>query len=183
MFSHCLGTARNSKGYAAMSQHAGDGSGHSPVDVLILGAGWTANFLVPLLREEKVSYASTTRDGRNGSIKFAFDPASDDERPFEALPAARCVLIVFPIYLSGGSERLVKLYRQTHMRVQDVRFIQLGSTGIWDGGPTLAPTDEKKASSAWIDRHSPISTTNERAIAEEELLKLQLRRKERSPRS
>lgn len=58
------------------------------------------------------------------------------------------------------------------MRVQDVRFIQLGSTGIWDGGPTLAPADEKKASSAWIDRHSPISTTNERATAEEELLKL-----------
>lgn len=176
-----------------MSQHTSDGSGHSPVDILILGAGearflqlhfarpetaqphskgWTADFLVPLLHDEKVSYASTTRDGRNGSIKFAFDPASDDARPFEALPAARCVLIVFPIYLSGGSERLVKLYRQTHMRVREVRFIQLGSTGIWDGGPTLAPTDEKKASSPWTDRHSPISTTNERALAEEELLTL-----------
>ena len=33
------------------------------VDVLILGAGWTSTFLIPLLEEEKLSYAATTRDG------------------------------------------------------------------------------------------------------------------------
>lgn len=147
------------------------------VDVLILGAGWSSTFLVPLLQEKQVSYASTTRDGRGDSIQFTFDPESDDGRPFEALPDAKCIVIVFPIYNPGGSERLVKLYRQSR-RVSSVsiekaetRFIQLGSTGIWDGGPTVL-SEEKKQPSTHIDRHSPINLGNKRAAAEEELLKL-----------
>ena len=43
------------------------------VDLLILGAGWTAGFLIPLLKEEYpgLSWAATTRDGEYfGSFLF-----------------------------------------------------------------------------------------------------------------
>ena len=89
-------------------------------------------------------------------------------RPFEALPNARSIVIVFPIYVSGGSERLLRLYNATHPQAVPVRWMQLGSTGIWDGGRTI---DEKK-SSAFLDRHSHIDLNVPRARAESELLSL-----------
>lgn len=87
------------------------------------------------MAEKKISYASTTRDGRDGSLKFAFDPK--DEVPsddFRKLPNAKAIVIIFPIYDSGGSKKLVDWYRQSHPSLQadEIRWIQLGSTGIWD---------------------------------------------------
>ena len=105
------------------------------VDLLILGAGWTSKFLFPLCATRGVSYAATSRSGRDDTIKFEFDPASDNAEPFKALPQAQTVLITFPIYLSGASARLVKLYQQTHAEGRakaKTAFVQLGSTGIWD---------------------------------------------------
>lgn len=97
--------------------------------------GWTSTFLIPLLSEKKISYASTTRDGRDGSLKFAFDPKDDfPSDDFKNLSNAKAVIIVFPIYDSGGSEKLIKWYRESHPSLHDdeIRWIQLGSTGIWD---------------------------------------------------
>ena len=74
----------------------------SRVDLLVLGAGWTSTFLIPLCQTRDVSFAATTRDGRDGTIAFAFDPAADDAGQFEVLPTARTVLITFPIYVSGA---------------------------------------------------------------------------------
>ncbi|GAA6018141.1 hypothetical protein JCM10207_006092 [Rhodosporidiobolus poonsookiae] len=152
----------------------------SSVSLLILGAGWTSTFLIPHLRTShpSLTYAATTRDGRDGTIAWAFDPEGGAEQ-FEKLPRAETVLVVFPIRGLGGSKTLVEGYEQAVGG--RVRWIQLGSTGIWDGGPTLAAlrsssSDPEKLAHApplkWTDRHSPYDKTNTRAMAEDELLSL-----------
>jgi hypothetical protein len=101
-------------------------------DLLILGAGWTSTFLIPLCQELGISYAATSRTGRDGTLSFLFDQASEDPAPFRVLPEAKTVLITFPINSKGASERLVRLYTITHgQRKREVRFIQLGTTSIW----------------------------------------------------
>ena len=106
-----------------------------PVDVLILGAGWTSTFLIPLCNSRGVSYAATSRPSnpKPDTISFAFDEhdPSPDPAQFAALPPAKTVLITFPIRLSGASERFVRLYEQTHKNLQP-GFIQLGSTGMYE---------------------------------------------------
>lgn len=138
--------------------------GDSPVELLILGAGWTSQFLIPLLEERQIRYAATSRSGRDETLKFEFDPDAVDKEPFLVLPTSLTVVITFPIYGKGGSQRLVNFYKETHPDAHP-QFIQLGSTGIYDGGPTLKTT-------TWFDRHSPYDESNKRAIAEDELLSL-----------
>lgn len=104
----------------------------SKIDLLILGAGWTSTFLIPLCQEQGVSYTATSRAGRDGTVPFLFDPKSDDPDMYKPLPLAQTVLITFPIKMRGASERLVRLYKATHGgELADVRFIQLGTTSIW----------------------------------------------------
>lgn len=129
-----------------------------PVQVLILGAGWTSTFLIPLLEAENVTFAATTRAGSPTTIPFAFDPESNDREPYECLPSASFVIITFPIKGLGPSKTLTSLYTQTHPAIRS-RFIQLGSTGIWT---------EK----GFSNRRSPPDLTNQRCIAENELLSL-----------
>lgn len=105
--------------------------GDRPVELLILGAGWTSQFLIPLLEERQICYAATSRSGRNETLKFEFDPDAVDKEPFLVLPASLTVLITFPIYGKGGSQRLVNFYKETHPDAHP-QFIQLGSTGIYD---------------------------------------------------
>jgi hypothetical protein len=107
---------------------------HSKTDLLILGAGWTSTFLISLCQERGISFAATSRAGRDGTLPFLFDPDSEDPTPFQVLPHAKSVLITFPIKTNGASERLVKLYKSTHGgggHLTEVHFIQLGTTGIW----------------------------------------------------
>jgi hypothetical protein len=131
------------------------------VDVLILGAGWSSQFLLPLLEKRQLTYAATTRDGRNGTIPFTYDPKAENHTAYYALPKATTVLITFPIKTSGGTKRLLELYRSAHgiEAGQDAtKWIQLGSTGVWEGEGVC-------------DRHSTIDLTNARALEEEALLK------------
>jgi hypothetical protein len=104
-----------------------------PVDILILGAGWTSSFLIPLCQQQAISYATTTRSGTHSTIKFVFDPDSDVLEPFENLPDATSILICFPIAKCEASKRLVNLYMKSR-RSPNVNacFIQLGTSGIWD---------------------------------------------------
>lgn len=125
------------------------------VDVLVIGAGWTSTFLLPLLHHSKITYAATTTNGRDSTIPFTFDPSSSDPEPYNRLPSAKTVLITFPLKGPDQSLHLTSIYRKIHGN--DNRWIQLGSTGIFE-----APQ--------WNDENSPYNTDNQRAVAEDELL-------------
>ncbi|KAJ3813382.1 hypothetical protein F5876DRAFT_35245 [Lentinula aff. lateritia] len=128
-----------------------------PVELLILGAGWTSSFLLPLCQQHHLSFAATTRSGHNSTIKFHFDQSSDDSEPFKVLPDAKTILITFPITARGGSQKLIQLYKSTRADDLNPAFIQLGATSIWEN--------------KWYDRHSSYNS-NERSDAEDELLAL-----------
>lgn len=104
------------------------------VELLILGAGWTSTFLVPLCEERQISYAATSRPANPKPNTIPFEFNDEDEHPdkaqFTSLPSAKTVLITFPIKAKGASERLVNLYQETHQGHKPA-YIQLGSTGIW----------------------------------------------------
>jgi len=148
---------------------------HTPVEILVLGAGWTSTFVKELCDENGLSYAGTSRSGRDSTIKFVFDPDSDDLEPYRILPAARTVVITFPIIQKGASKRLVTLYAESHGQngvsgQERTQFIQLGTTSIWDG-KRLKLDVPVSPEHKWYDRHSPFVSTP-RAEAEEELLSL-----------
>lgn len=107
-------------------------------DLLVLGAGWTSTFLLPLLDDDSsppVSYVATTRDGRNSTLKWEFDAAEGaGEEQYKLLPRAKTVLITFPLRGEGVSKRMVEGYERLHGKV---RWIQLGSTGLWDVSDAL----------------------------------------------
>ena len=131
------------------------------MDLLILGAGWTSTFLIPLAKARHLTYAATSTSGRDETIKFKFDPSQEDPSYFSVLPAARNVLITFPLTGEGQSELLVSSYQKTHSRIaSDVRFLQLGSTGIW----------QISEQTLWVDRRSAYDKDNKRAVAEDELM-------------
>ncbi|EGS22355.1 uncharacterized protein CTHT_0018810 [Thermochaetoides thermophila DSM 1495] len=153
------------------------------VHLLILGAGWTATFLIPLLQQRGIAFAATTTTGRTvagvPTIPFKFDPNAPDEEitsAIGALPRARYILITFPMKGEGQSRTLVEHYLQTHppqRGLPKARFVQLGSTGIWgQGGSTVSRSGEGKKGWGWITRHSAFDRANPRAVAEDELLLL-----------
>ena len=53
--------------------------GPGKVDILILGAGWTSTFLIPLLKKDGITYAATTTTGRDGTYKFKFEYKENNE--------------------------------------------------------------------------------------------------------
>ncbi|PWZ01176.1 alpha/beta-hydrolase [Testicularia cyperi] len=131
-----------------------------PVDVLLLGSGWTSSFLLPLLVRERISYAYTSRstptddERRRGKIQFELtDPVTSES--LKSLPPAKTILIVFPIKSLDQVHDLVELYEKQH---GPTRWIQLGSTGIWGSGHHTSS--------------SPFDRNNARAICEQRLLDL-----------
>jgi hypothetical protein len=146
----------------------------SKVDILILGAGWTSDFLIPLLKKENIDYAATTTAGRDGTYKFKFEPvptdvqvgafdkswSMEDQKQYAALPQAKTVLITFPLKGKGQSTHLCQSYGLTHAREKNAQFIQLGSTGIF----------QLEGQELWVTRHSRYDKQNPRAIAENELM-------------
>lgn len=134
-------------------------------DILVLGAGWTATFLIPLLKRHKFAFSATTSDGRTvagePTIKFRFDSSKSDVEQgqlFAPLPQARYVLVTFPLKGPEESRVITQAYCATH--ALRARFIQLGSTGIWKEDPAQKP---------WLDRHSPYDIEDARAVAEDVL--------------
>lgn len=124
------------------------------VDILILGAGWTSQFLIPLLKTSSVSFAATTTTGHDHTVPFKFDPESHDTAPYKHLPSAKTVLVTFPLKGTGQSALLLDLYRSIHGASNF--WIQLGSTGIF-------------AAPHWNDCISDYDRENVRAVAEDEL--------------
>ena len=153
------------------------------VDLLILGAGWTSTFLIPLLKQRNYTFAATTTDGRKvadtDTIKWRFEPPSDDKdntsekkssgdhTSIAALPLARHVLITFPLTSAAQTDFLVQSYLDGHSSKhhssggEKPKFIKLGSSGIW----------QIPQQTIWVSRRSPYNTSNARAIAEDALLK------------
>jgi hypothetical protein len=129
-----------------------------PVDILVLGAGWTYQFLPPLLSHQNLSHAATSTTGRDNTIPFRFNPDSDDPSPFTSLPPAKTIIITFPLKGSGQSALLTSLYGLTHPHASP-NFIQLGSTGIF-------------TTPGWSNSRSDYNKSDARAIAEDELLAL-----------
>ena len=132
-----------------------------PVDVLILGLGWTSTFLLPRLEQHNppLSHAGTTRDGRDGSVPFNFDPADVEGAKKQLLktPLARTVLITFPVRGPEAIETLLEAYASTHPGSNDVRYVLLGATTIWKGD-------------RWHDESSPHDKNDARGQAEDWLL-------------
>src|ERR1700761_3583041 len=85
------------------------------VTPLVPGAGWTYQFLQPLLEKNaSITYAATTSTGHDNTIEFKFDPQSDDPEPFKRLPLAEYVLVTFPLKGKGPSKKLLGMYEETH---------------------------------------------------------------------
>ena len=106
-----------------------------PVDLLLLGTGWTGSFLLPLAADAGLHTANTTREGGYGSLPFKFDPeaSEDDLDQYYALPDAKTVVIVFPIYDPKAARTLVHAYEKTRSEADaQPRFVLLGSTGIYN---------------------------------------------------
>lgn len=158
--------------------------------LLILGAGWTSTFLIPLLQSRSIPFAATTTSGRTvegvPTTPFKFDPSAPEDETLSAiaaLPRARYILITFPLHGAGTSKLLTETYESTHRTAaatssqpqsqshSQFRFIQLGSTGIWQPQGPLTTTSSSNPN-PWITRHSSHITTTPRAIAEDELLAL-----------
>ena len=102
----------------------------TPVELLILGAGWTSTFLLPLLESNNVSSAATSRNGRGGTIPFNFDPSSESVEQYKSLPDATTVLITFPV--TENVKALVDNYHRTRSGTEKgvhANWIQLGSAG------------------------------------------------------
>lgn len=102
------------------------------VEVLILGAGWTADFLIPLLQQRKpaINFAATTRNGRivagYKTITFEADSNSD----WSIVPQARTIVLTFPTTQKGVVTTYIEAYESIHG--QGARWLQLGSTSAWD---------------------------------------------------
>jgi len=179
-------------------------SDQSPYDILCLGSGWTYTFLGPAAADAGLKTTFTSREAKSGGFPFTFDPESDDIEAFRSLPDAKAIVIIFPLYSKEAVKRLVSGYLKTRQgyekggqegdeaKNKSPRFILLGSTGIWDHGPTFqfAPLsndkpgmDEKSDSMLstptlgpappcpWKDRHSEVQPVP-RAKAEDALLSL-----------
>ncbi|KAF2209768.1 hypothetical protein CERZMDRAFT_46525 [Cercospora zeae-maydis SCOH1-5] len=141
------------------------------VDFLILGAGWTATFLIPLLSHHNITFAATTRDGRDvanhRTIKWTFDPdeeaSTSEKSQFSSLPTAKTLLITFPLTSPSQTHLVVHGYTKSHPSSSHPQIIQLGSTGIWQIPQQHPP---------YVTRASPYDKTNKRATAEDALLAL-----------
>jgi hypothetical protein len=50
---------------------------------------------------------------------------------FRELPKAKTVVVTFPINEEGASEKLLRGYGEVHGFEEEVMWVQLGSTGVW----------------------------------------------------
>ncbi|RKF63841.1 hypothetical protein OnM2_022004 [Erysiphe neolycopersici] len=142
------------------------------VDFLILGAGWTAQYLIPLLEALNIKYAATTTNGRDNTYKFNFKydpdtnhkPCDAELKPYAELPYAKTILITFPIAGELSSLWLINTYNDLHQETIFPKpfWIQLGSTNIYN---------YVEGQELWISRKSCFDSINPRAMAEVNLLR------------
>ncbi|RAL65540.1 hypothetical protein DID88_001105 [Monilinia fructigena] len=100
---------------------------NSTADVLILGAGWTSTFLIPLSSTEGNKIRLYDHYGSRWNLQFRFDSEGGDEnrKQIHGLPTAKSVLVTFPLKGKGQSRLLVEQYSDTHS------IDSLGDSGIY----------------------------------------------------
>lgn len=139
------------------------------VDILVLGAGWTSQFLVPLFESRGILYALSTPQGTINKfcvgkyddskiVPFYLKPDDPDESEYTTLPTATTIIVTFPLKDECSVEKLVKTYNKVHAGYIQTQWILLGSSSIYEG-------------KGKHDRNSPIKTTP-RSVAEEKMLDL-----------
>jgi hypothetical protein len=104
----------------------------SALPMLILGLGWTGQFLAELLVSLQLGYAATTRDGRNNTIQWSL-PNVCDSIDASLLPLAKTVLVTFPVMQPECMSSLINAYETKHGN--NVQWILLSSTRPYVGCP------------------------------------------------
>ncbi|KAG1439768.1 hypothetical protein G6F56_012179 [Rhizopus delemar] len=113
----------------------------STLPMLILGLGWTGQFLAELLVSMQLSYAATTRDGRNGTIAWSL-PSHCMNLSLD-LPYASTVLVTFPVMQPECMSALMDAYETSHGRRS--QWILLSSTRPYVGQANRkSPLDRSK---------------------------------------
>ncbi|CEP16487.1 hypothetical protein [Parasitella parasitica] len=111
--------------------------------ILIIGLGWTGQFLAELLVSMQINFAATTRDGRNNTIQWSL-PDACQNIDVSALPPASTVLITFPVMQPECMTLLIDAYEKKHNT--HPQWILLSSTRPFDGSPANrhTPMDRSK---------------------------------------
>lgn len=138
----------------------------SHVSILLLGSGWTSQFLLPLLKTSSIPYAYTKRSPSSsdaGAIPFeaAKEGEQQDASAFQSLPRADMVVIIFPLTSKSMVDGIVGTYEE--VKECQPAWLALGSTSAWSKGFSTSST--------------PILETNTRAMAESSLLSLDNKRR------
>jgi hypothetical protein len=109
--------------------------------MLILGLGWTGQFLSSLLLSQNMNYAATTRDGRNHTISWSLNCSQVD---VSALPFAETVLVTFPVMQPECMSDLMDKYQEKHAKTP--QWVLLSSTRPFVGNPANrhTPLDKSK---------------------------------------
>ncbi|KAI9669392.1 MAG: hypothetical protein M1831_000428 [Alyxoria varia] len=175
----------------------------TPTTLLILGAGWTSHFLLPLLQHHRIPHAATTRTGHSNTIPFTFDPTDPSLEPYERLPYARSVLVTFPLRGSGEARELTGRYLRTHSAPGRRSSVEAMERAKRDSGSDSDEQDSAFTASnegsdtertdvhfillgssgiyniptnkSFTDRHAPYDRDSARAQAEDELLRIRPR--------
>ncbi|KAJ3107154.1 hypothetical protein HDU96_008008 [Phlyctochytrium bullatum] len=121
----------------------------------------TGTYVLTECQNAGVSVGYTTTTGRDGSIPFKFDAESENPEPFRALPAAKTVLITFPLKGELSARRFLTLYKETH-EPRSSNFLLLGSTSA------IQPEDP--STSPWCDENVKIDLKDPRVAAEQVVL-------------
>ncbi|PWN92494.1 hypothetical protein FA10DRAFT_240094 [Acaromyces ingoldii] len=152
----------------------------SHVQLLILGSGWTGNFLLPLLDAQGISYAYTSRTGTRhrhaAQDPITFSTAADESEGagsitgLDAMPSADNIVVVFPLRSPESATRLVEAYESAHPG-GSARWIALGSSGAWGKGvhtsasppsTPMSPRAESEAALLALDSSSSSSSSSNR---------------------
>ncbi|KAI8913511.1 hypothetical protein EDD86DRAFT_183487, partial [Gorgonomyces haynaldii] len=109
------------------------------IDFLILGFGWQGTFLGQLLDQQQLTWKATTTTGRDGTIKFKFDPQMNPEE-YKRLPRSKTVLVTFPLPTLESPQALLSGYGSA-------QWILLGSTrafnGLWSNNKGPVEPDQR----------------------------------------
>ncbi|KAJ1916985.1 hypothetical protein H4219_003456 [Mycoemilia scoparia] len=119
------------------------------IELLILGQGFIGKYVSEYCSQKGTSFESTTRDGRDNTVKWALPENDQKELCVDELPIATSILITFPVKDPVLLDHFVSEYtkhcsvqdpqEQQQQQQQEIQWIYLGSTR----GFTQIPSNHK----------------------------------------